>query len=99
MPNRPETTEALPIGARIEGVVKDGLVTFPGLPEGAVIHTPTTDPNPAEYTAFERRLAEGMNKEAYAPHEESWAKDKWPVFLPHARAAIRALIDMGVCLS
>lgn len=61
--------------------------------------TKTFDPHPAEYTEFERNLARGMNEEAYAPHEESWAKDKWPVFLPHARAAIRALIGMGVCLS
>lgn len=56
-------------------------------------------PNPDDYTPFERRLAKGMNERAYAPHEESWAKDKWPVFLPHARAAIEALIDMGVVLS
>ena len=55
-----------------------------------------TKPNPAEYTEFERQLAQGMNKDAYAPHEAEWAKEEWPVFLPHARSAIRVLSDMGV---
>lgn len=54
----------------------------------------TTRPDPGEYTAFEQKLAQAMNKEAFAPH----AKDEWPVFLPHARVAIRALIEMGVSI-
>lgn len=55
--------------------------------------------DPADYTGFEQRLAQGMNRQAYAKHEADWAEDQWPIFLPHARAAIEALIDMGVVLS
>jgi hypothetical protein len=53
----------------------------------------------SNYTEFEQRLARGMNERAYAEHEASWAKDKWPVFLPHARTAIEALVEMGVTLT
>lgn len=54
--------------------------------------TVTLYPDPGEYTAFEQRLAQAMNKEAFAPHDDG------PVFLPHARVAIRALIEMGVSI-
>lgn len=60
--------------------------------------SPTTRHNPSEYTEFEQKLAQAMNKGAYAPHEEIWAKDEWLQFLPHARVAIRALIEMGVSI-
>lgn len=37
------------------------------------------------------RMARALNSLAYAPHEESWAKDKWPVFLPHVDAVLAAM--------
>jgi hypothetical protein len=60
--------------------------------------TQTTEPDPSDYTALEKNLAKGMNERAYADHEAELAKDRWTVFLPHARAAIETLIDMGITL-
>ena len=42
-------------------------------------------------TRIRERMAKALNSLAYAPHEESWAKDKWPVFLPHVDAVLMAM--------
>lgn len=41
------------------------------------------------------RVARAINSTAYATHEESWAKDKWPIFQPTARRAIAAALTLN----
>jgi hypothetical protein len=39
------------------------------------------------------KVARAINSTAYAEHEESWAKDRWPDFLDAARIVAAAFLD------
>lgn len=39
------------------------------------------------------RIAKAINESAYAPHEESWAKDRWRDFLPAAKRVLIAMFE------